>query len=283
LISANKGIEDSEQAYILSELVRYFQHDSSGITHLTRMDKSWKPLCESIQQAAPISKNDATVSSAVSSWQQLLRYLAISLSVSISQPVSIALGRTKANSPDENLKSDICAVVDNQCLTADFDIPNAASKLTLTADLVRRTISLSMRIEAPKDKTRASSSVIFLTRQLKNITHENLSVRAYWPKRIPMTMTTLQAAIDDPMALVGDIKGEIPTYLEVICIIDLAGKFKGPKTFVEEMLLSFEGFYANAGSSLTKWVPKPPKVQKHVSSDAISPVSHNDITTQPPT
>jgi len=144
---------------------------------------------------------------------------------------------------------------------AEFEIPDAASRLLFNADILRRTISLSMHVDAPKDRTKATAPINWLTRQLSSVVDTELMIRAYWPKRIPMTSATLNNVLGDPKILVPDNVSDLPVSLEVIRIVDLAGRFKGPKNFVEETEKFFLEFYSNVGQRLTRWTPKPPKIK----------------------
>jgi hypothetical protein len=269
LVAENKKVEDSEQAYILKELVRYLQHDSSGVTALTGMGTRWKDLCSELLQGAAINKKADYVEQSVASWQQLLRFLSIRLSVAIGKPVSVYLSRARAKDPAVNFDEDVSGLLKDNCLTAEFDIPNAASKLAFSADILRRTINLSMKLDAPKDKSLATASINWFTRQLKPVEGVELLVRAYWPKRIPMTSAPLCHVLEDPKVLVPENVSTLPVSLEVVRIVDLAGRFRGSRTFVEEAERAFPEFYAKVGQHLIQWVPRPPKV-KETKSDAAS-------------
>lgn len=262
LITENKEIDDTEQGYILSELVRYLQHDASGVTALTRMAAGWKDLCVAVQQGATISRNADFVKESVASWHQLLRYLAIQLSVAIAKPVKIHLSRVRSKDPELNFQEDIVELVRDNRLHAAFDIPNAAANLEFSTDFMRRTVNLSMKLDAPKDKVRSTASINWLLRQLKGTDEQDLSIRAFWPRRIPMTSVSLSSLVEDPAFLVPGNVSDLPVSFEVVRVVDLAGRFKGRKTFVEEAAHAFTQFYANVGQSLTKWVPKPPKVKE---------------------
>lgn len=262
LLADSKELDDPEQAYILDELVRYLRHDASGVTLLTKMGSGWKDICTEVQQGAILQKGSGHVENAVSSWLQLLRYLEIQLSVAISKPVTLYLSRACAKDPEHNFTSNVEQLLKDHCLKAEFNIPNAAGRLSIAADILRRTINFSMKVDAPKDKSRATASINWLTRQLKSAEQTGLLVRAYWPKRIPMTSASLEQVLDDPSVIVANGTSEIPTALEVVYVVDLAAKFKGAKTFVEEVSEALPRFYENVGQSLEKWIPKAPKVKE---------------------
>ncbi len=262
LVSENKQVKDSEQAYLLNELVRYLQHDSSGVTALTGMGKGWKVLCGELLQGAAINRKADYVEQSVASWQQLLRYLSIRLSVAIGKPVSVYLSRARAKDPAVNFGEDVSRLLKDHCLSAEFVIPDAASRLTFSADILRRTINLSMRLEAPKDRSRATAAINWFVRQLKLDGNEDLTVRAYWPKRIPMSSAPLQQILDEPKTLIPAGVTDLPVSFEVVHMVDLAARFRGSKTFVEEAEKAFPGFYAKVAQRLTRWVPKPPKLKE---------------------
>ncbi|MCF6262626.1 MAG: hypothetical protein L3J24_03430 [Xanthomonadales bacterium] len=271
LLSGNKGVDDPEQAFILNELVRYLEHPSSGVSALTRMPSTWKDTCNSIQQRVPLNKSSELVENAVSGWHQLLRHLSLNLSVVINQPVGIVLTRAREKNAELNFQEDCCHLSEEGTLIAEFDIPNAASKLCILADLKLRTINFSMKLDSPKDRARATAPINWLTRQLRGKEIENVAIRAYWPRRIPMTQARLDDVIANPAILINPGVTDLPTYLEVIRVVDLAVRFKGVKTFVEECSKEFPLFYKDIGQHLTKWVAKAPKVKAKSQAESETP------------
>lgn len=268
LLSGNKSVDDPEQAYLLSELVRYFEHPSSGVTSLTKMGSGWKNLCADVQQGAVLRKTADYVEDSVSSWQQLLKYLSIQLSLAIGSVVSLALARSRAQDPELNFQKTISDLIKNDALTADFHIPNAATNLSFTVDLLRRTISFGMRLNAPTDKARAPAVINWFSRQLKKAESSGLIVRAYYPKRIPMMSAPLEEVLENPAVLVPDNTRDLPISMEVIRLVDLAGRFRGAKTFVEDAAREFPKFYEDVGQHLVRWIPKPPKIKESSAVDS---------------
>jgi hypothetical protein len=261
LISDNKAIDDVEQAYILSELVSYLDHDSSGVSALAKMHTNWKDACNDAHQGVTLNKNSDIVKNSVASWHQLQRHLSLKLSMSTGSQVSIHLTRQRQSNAELNLQEDCVTLAQRNLLDTDFVINNAASNLHFCADFLRRTITISMKLEAPKDKSRATASINWLTRQLKELDTESVAVRAHWPGRIMMTSATLQEAIENPNSLLPPGERVLPSYLEVARVIDLAARFKGARTFVEESWSGLESFYRDVGQHLSKWVPKAPKIK----------------------
>ena len=176
--------------------------------------------------------------------------------------VTIQLAKKLQLSPEDQVKDAMESVVKSGQLLARLEVPNAAGPIQITADFMRRTVSLDMRLASPQDVKRPSAAINWLTRQLKDSPEaENIMVKVYWPKRTPMTMRTLKQALDQPDLLVpADIK-DIPKELEIGVVIDLAGRFRGAKTFIEETEKALLHFYDTVGEHLNVWVPKAPRIQ----------------------
>jgi len=247
LISDNKSVDDAEQAYILGELVNYLNSDISGVSALAKMHTDWKESCTNAQQGVTLNKTSDVVRNTVSSWHQLQRHLSLNLSMSIGSQVTIHLTRQRTNDAELNLQEDCATLSQKNFLDTNFVIKNAASNLHFCADFLRRTITISMKLEAPKDVSRATASINWLTRQIRGLDIDSVTIRAHWPGRVLMTSESLQGVIDDPKVLLPPGENILPSYLEVARVIDLAVRFKGAKT---------------VGQHLSKWVPKAPKIKE---------------------
>ncbi len=262
LISESKVLEDREQRLLLSELVRYLQHESSGVTSFTKMGRGWRDLSVDVQQGVSLKRTDPHLLDAVASWGQLVRYLAIDLTMALGRPVQVALSRAHAADPTARLNSDIERILSDLVIASDFDIPNAATKLSMTADFRRRTINYGMELQAPQDKARPSTAISWLTRQLRHLENPDLLVRVDWPRRISTTICPLDEAIDDPNCLIPDGTKELPKTLAITKVVDLAGKFSASSSVVDLAREGLLDFYHQVGESLQAWVPEPPKLKE---------------------
>lgn len=262
LLSSAKEFKDPEQAYVLGEVVRYFDHDSSGVAELTRMPAQWKDLCASVQNGVVLNKNMEALQSSVSGWHQLMKHLSLGLGMVLDRPVEIHLSRQREKDAELNFSEDCICLVKDSSLTTEFQIPNAAARVVFSADFLRRVLKISMKLDAPKDRSRASASINWLTRQFKGEAAEDLSIRAYWPKRIPETMASLSDVLEDATVLIPPNVKELPTAFDIVRVVDLGARFKGSKTFVEDASAQFPRFYQDAGQHLTKWVAQAPKIRE---------------------
>lgn len=254
------GIADSDQGYILTEFVRYLQHPSSGILSFDRMNAEWKDVCTAIQNGAPVSKASKEVIESVSSWHQLVRGLSLEMSVAVGRSVTVPLRRDYYSEPQKRLNDDCQLLAVENRLESEFDIPNAASRIKFCADFKRRTISASMRIKAPEDKVRAKARINWMFQQLKNCPDDNLLVKVVWPSRVADTFITLGKLKTNIDAALSDKTDLPPVAFEVILTRDLAGRFKGAQTFVQDGQAVLLEFYNKIGQHLREWIASPPKL-----------------------
>lgn len=268
LLIESQDVADSEQAFLLQELIRFLKHPISGVSSFTRMSPGWSSLCATVKQGATLRKKDPIVSEAVISWHQLIRYLALELTTSLSQPVQVRLSRRHIGDPNGRVSDDVDSVTKQSLLLSDIIIPNAASSMKISADLRRRTLNLAMRLRAPTDRKLATASINWLLRQLREVDKEDLLIRAIWPGRLPDTTASIDVIRSDARCLIHDDVKVLPQSFEVVRVIDLAGKFGGVRTFVECSSKEVPLFYKDVGEHLRAWVPPPPKLKREVRDEA---------------
>ncbi|PVV11066.1 MAG: hypothetical protein B6D77_07375 [gamma proteobacterium symbiont of Ctena orbiculata] len=264
IMSEAKSVDDKEQSFILRELIRYLDHHYSGVSPMSAMNQEWRDVCTQIQQGAILKKNDPTVEKTAISWQQLVRYMSIELSRATNSMVHVSLSRSEAKDPFALLQSDISNLVSKSALYGALSVPNAAGNINVCADIRRRVLSLSIRVDAPSNKSRATASINWLTKQLKKLSESDLIIKAIWPGRVPDTQCSLAKSLEDPSTLVPDDVKVIPKAFEVIRVIDIGAKFKGQKVFVESTIPAVREFYQDVGQNVTKWVAPPPKTKSEV-------------------
>jgi hypothetical protein len=268
LISDDKGVHDPEQAFILKELIRYLSHESSGVLAITRLGKEWKQVCTKIHTGTPISKADRDTAAVVSQWHQLTRCLALELSTSIGKLVDVRLARSHTKDPGQRLMHECDHFAASPVLRVDLGIPNAVSPLTFEADFLRRSLRFSISLNTPQDKVRPTAAVNWVTRQLAPYPGSmDTLVRVHWPGRTADTVAPLAEAIVDPKAVAPDDRKTLPTGFEIQRVVDLAGRFKGSSTFIEDARREIPRFYKDVVQNVANWVPKAPKYKERTSDE----------------
>ena len=280
LILQDRDNVEPDQAFILNEMARYFEHDSSGVTQFRQMNPEWRTLVDGVRNRHQFGPNSPEIENTVASWHQKERDISLLLSRRIGHEVVIrGLSRKYQLQPDDRLRDASNVLASSKELRSTFAIPNAAADLEVMADLQRRTISCSMKLNAPLDTKRASTRINWLRRQLRNIDREDVAVRALWPRRILPTQASLADVKADSKSLENDSQKSPPTGFEVIMIKDIARRFSGRSTFIEDLEKMVPEFYDNIGCHLRTWTPPPPPIAK---DDPIHESDHPQQTPAPP-
>lgn len=265
LILQDRDNIESDQAFILNEMARYFEHGNSGVTQFRQMNPEWHSLVHGVRNRHQFRANSPEIANTVASWHQKERDISLLLSRRIGHEVAIGgLSRSRKYrlQPDDRLRDASNVLSSSNELRTTFTIPNAAADLEVIADLQRRTISCSMKLNAPLDTKRASTRINWLLRQLRNIDREDIAIRALWPGRRLPTQASLAKVKADSKSLENDRQNSPPTGFEVIMIKDIARRFSGRSTFIEDLEKMIPEFYDNVGCHLRAWTPPPPPIAK---------------------
>ena len=258
----HRGVSDPDQSYILTELVRYLQHDKSGVTSFDKMQKSWKDLCDAIYSNIALKKTSPEVRETVMSWHEFLRDRSLKLMLEIGENVTVFLKRSHRKNIGEWLNDDAGLLVSRKKLTAEFNVFNAAGRIKLTVDMKLRLATASMRLDAPKDRPTAKGRIAWIVNQLKKSQGNSIEIRAIRQGRTSDTIASLKSIrAEGSSALISDYAKLKPTAFEILLSRNLARSFRGRKTFIREMSPILTDFYSQAGQYLRKWVPPPPKIE----------------------
>lgn len=276
LLLNEHDFERPEQRFILNEMVRYFSHRSVAVTTFDRMNPEWKELNTKVQSGARLAKSAPEVEDSVAAWHQETRDLCLLLSRKLSHTVRLRLSRAHRDDPAARMRDDCESLVATHRLSCAFDIPDAAAPLVVVADLQRRCIAISMTLSAPRDKQRASSRINWLLRQLAKTEPDGIHVRAYWPGRAPTTQASLADLRVDASVLESENRSLAPTSFEVLLVRDIAGRFSGSRTFIEQLEEAVPAFYERVGERLRPYVTPPPKLQRQQPESADSAAETDD-------
>lgn len=262
LILRDRQSLDIEQAFVLDEMVNYFEHSGSGVKRFDRMNPEWRPLVLGLRVEQQFKRNSDEIRNTVSSWHQEERDLCLILNRRIGQPIGVRMPRKHQLDPSLRLREASDVLLASNELSSSFIVPNAAADVDVTINLQRRTVSCSMTVKAPGDRKRATASINWLARQLKKIDSAEVLFRAYWPGRSRQTQAPLSDVLEDPKCLEQGTKGTLPTRFEVAIVRDLAGRFSGRQTFIDDVEAAVPDYYDRVGQHLRAWTPPPPPIEK---------------------
>ena len=252
-------ISDPDQAYMLDEYVRYLEHDSAAVSEFEQMGKEWVEACKLYFAKSKLDKRSPLGVAVVSDWDELMRCTALLMSRKLETNVTTLLTAKERKEPNGRLDMLQSSFIDSGVLESRIEVPNAASPISVEADLTRRSVTVSMAVDAPRDRKRASATVNWLLRQLSKNDDGSIMLVARWPGRTKETCAELANVREDSDVLVGDRKGQLPRSFEIRAVSDLGGKFTQRRNFVPELLSCVTGFYEAVGQHVVPWQAPPPK------------------------
>jgi hypothetical protein len=272
LLLAAKDVADSDQSRILSELVRFLSHPSTGVKGFERMPSVWKNIVADARVDSPIRKNSSEVKEVIAAWHEEVRDLCLIMSRLLQTQVDIRLPRSHRKDPKQRVGDDSELLSSKYRLMCDLDIPDTANTITIEANLRTRSILLSMRLAAPGNKKSSRARVNWIVRQLSKTNSNEIHIRAIWPGKARATQASLGEVREGADVLISVYdKKMILTSFDVLFIRELSGKFSGSKTFIDGLEEAVPDFYEHVGQHLRAWTPAAPRLRGKTEPSDVSP------------
>lgn len=253
-----RGVSDPDQAYILGELIRYLSDARSGAVSFEGMGPHWTAVRDSAR-AGTLRKTDSTPEAVAARWDDLVRYLALSLTAELGRQVRQVLPVAERQ-PDARRQALAESLVGTGQLYAELSIPDTAGTLSLVADLRARQVTASTVIDAPKEGT-SKGRVSWLLRHIQ-ASPDRVVVEARTSRWSESTAASLSAAREDPGLLYPAAKRDIRAFrLSMTTNMGLK-RDAGRGSFVESVTGSAQDFYGSVLQNLRLWKAAPPRLKK---------------------
>jgi hypothetical protein len=270
LLIGDDEFSTPEQKFILSELVRFLSHESVGVRRFDRMNKEWRDIVLGVNARSVLSKGSPDVLNTVAAWHQESRDISLLMTRTLRSRVRQKLSRLHANDPAARVADDAERLAKDHVLEFALEIPDAADLLEVQADIVRRCLIASMTLEAPETK-RAASRVSWLVKQLAKSDPTDVHIEAQMPGRAPAVRMTLNQLLGENGFADQAFGATAPTGFKVMMVRDIAGRFSGNRTFIEELEKLVPEFYENVGQHLVAFRPKPPQLRPEKPASELVP------------
>lgn len=258
-VKTHQGVEDAEQAWLLNELIRYLEHPASGALSFDDMGPYWVETRAAAREGR-LSAHDDGLADIAQRWDQLLRYVALTLGAEIGEDVQQVLSRKHARDARERTSSVVDRLMKSGELEGTLRIPNTAGDLDLVADLRGQTITASLEIDAPTDRSGRARGT-WLRKQLPDAPGD-LYLDAFEKNaRSPVT-ATLGELRESRSAIVSEDKKEpVRFVLHLTRDMGLNRRSGGKKaSFVESVEELVETHYRDVVQTVTPWIPAPAKL-----------------------
>lgn len=263
LFENDDNIEDRDQVEIMKEVVKYFESDKSGVNSHSSMNKGWKEIADKLFKNEKIGHSDPKLNEVVRSWHQKEKDLALMLSRTLGAHIK------SSNKTKSSVESDKIKLLKENLLKASLTIKDAVSKLDVKLDFIRRTVTMSVVITPPADKSN-NAKVIFLFNQLEKCKKKEGELYDQVIQRV-LIEPDFKFLKNQPNYNLFDLRNEDfrshneIQKLNIHYTENLKSSFSSRTKFVTELDNMSLKFYESLVQHLSNWKKPPPKVDNFVS------------------
>ena len=259
LQSEHHGVDDPEQAFILSDLIAYLDDERSGAAGFEGMGQEWVKVRNAARQRT-LRMDDPGVREVAEGWDEFVEYLGLRLRQNLGRSVAPLYPRNSKRT--SRIAEYATSLGESGLLEATIKVPDAVGPIRLNADLASQLVTTSARIGAPKEG-RAKTRINWLLRQLKTAP-DDLRVTASFARTRFTTSLMLPDVREKPESLLlGDDPKREPTGFDLALSRDMGIKRgKGRGSFTAQTMDQMLDFYGEVLQSLRRWTAAPPKLQE---------------------
>ena len=156
---------DPDQAWLLTEFIRYIEDPKAGALDFEDMGPSWPSVRDGARQQT-LRANDAETLAVVTRFDQLIAFCGMELSRRLGVHVSQRLSKSELEDQANRVGTQAAGLAKDGQLSGALLVPNAAVPVEITVDLRANRVDVKTTIPAPTDR-RAQARVTWLLNQLK--------------------------------------------------------------------------------------------------------------------
>ncbi len=255
----NRSVSDPDQAWILSELIRYLEHPRSGAVDFDDMGTSWVTVRDATVQRT-LRASDKAAAEVVGRFGQLVAFAGMRLSRDLGVDVRPALTRAELHDRDGWLQTELGRLVDTGVLRGGLRVPNAVAPFTLGADLRTGRAVCTITVDAPTEG-RQTTRVNWLVRQLADAPADLLVEAVTARSRQRGAAIPLSQLRENPAAVIEDKTRDIKAFTLTLSAPAGTKRGQGRGSFVGSVLDLCDTFYAQVVQTLRPWAPTAPRVK----------------------
>lgn len=272
LLISNQSIDDEDQLFILTEMLRFLTHSSTGVKSFDSMPSAWTEVVRKVTDGVPLQQKNEEVQDVVAAWHQEVRDISLMLSRQVNVKVEVKLSQSHRLNPAAREKEDIASLVRNHILSTKLEVQEAAALIDVVVDTKRRTISASMMLIAPSNRKTTASRLSWLLQQLRKSSDQDIHIKLYWPGRKPYTQHALGELKENSRIAWEDSKDRHVIRFEICMIRQLTKRFGQRKKFIDELENLVSDFYETVGQRLRAYQAPAPKIHEgRVDPESVTP------------
>ena len=263
----HRGVSDPEQAWILGELIRYLEHPASGAMGFEDMGPNWVAVRDGARDGT-LKKRDEAVEETAERWDQLLRFVALTLGSEIGEDVQEVMPKQHRADPRARTTGFIDQLCAEGSLSGVLRIPHTVDDMRITADLKARQISISTKIDTPPNR-RSRGSISWLVNQLRD-SPSQMIVTGYAKNSRSGISSTLAEVREDHGVLLNDGQRDIAKF-ELITRTELGQNRRSgkPSSFVDSLIAATTAFYGGVLQELHAYQPRAPRLKDDAEPPAL--------------
>lgn len=266
-----RGVADPDQAWILSELIRYLEHPRSGAMEFSDMGESWVPVRDAVK-AGTLRATDRGVKEASARFDALLRFACLNLGRQLGTEVTPVLSRKELSDPASRTQALVAELVRSGQFAGAIRIPATVGDVVVTADLRAGTVTCHVDIDAPREG-RPTTRVNWLIRQLK-AAPDGVRIEAHAAhERGPGAAELLKNVRENPGLLITDPTRELRSFRIALSAPMGTKRGRGRGCFIDSVLSAIGAFYADVVQNLKAWAAAPPRLRPEAETEqpAVAP------------
>jgi hypothetical protein len=262
--SRYRGVSDPDQAWILGELIAYFDSEASGTGGFEDMGERWVSVRTAAHDGT-LRAGDEDARVVAERWDEFTQYLSLGLSQDLGR--SVTLPHPRKQTRQGRLEELAKMLAADGMLGATLRVPDAIGDLELCCDLRARQTLTGVTVKAPAEG-RARARVNWLLRQLGDAP-DDLRIEAAYPNARETTGALLGQVREDPDCLRYPAEPRREARGFTITLSRPMGKKRGKAegSFVRETRTQTYSFYRDLIQNLKPWQPKAPKLREEPAED----------------
>ena len=259
----HRGVADTDQDWILGELIAYLQHENAGTMRSEDIGPHWTRVLDDVKRRV-LGRNDEGTRDVIGRWEEISRYLCLELGRELGRDVRQIIPRRDLKDPARRRARAARMLAEDGVLECVLRVPDTVSDITLRADLRSQRLSASLQVDAPGEGM-PRTRVNWLVRQLRQNAPSDLHVHTAFESRRGAVPHPLAALIEQPAATLLADRSINPQYFRLVLTRDMGvSRGGGKRPFVRSVRALLDEFYRAVVHDLYAWKPRTPRPPERV-------------------
>ena len=269
----HRGVSDPDQAWILGELIHYLEHPSSGAMHFDDMGASWVSIRDGARNGT-LRKNDPGVADVVATWEELGRYLTLTMGRQLGTDVQQVVSRRERSDYGLRRTQVTRELTEQATLSCVIRVPNSVGDIVVSADLKARMVSASVSLSAPREG-RPKTRLNWLVRQLGQAPESTRIDIGFEGTRRTASELLSELRLDTDKGLDED-RTNVPRWFRIALTADMGlKKGAGSGSFIQSITGILDTFYGDVVRNVKSWAPRTRRLPDSATEAPVDDADHS--------